>query len=193
MSINAKRLQAYIIDLLIMILFMYIISFLFKNSSIEYLYLELNNLKDLSINNKVSILNNLEKYSMIIYQIDKHQMPLYIINIFYIIIYFIFIPFVTKGQTIGKKIMHIKISMNDDSLITISSLTKRSFITTGILISLILIIMIHFIPSNLYFYMVSIFAFIQVLLVIISGFMVIYRRDKKGAQDIIGLTKIMEE
>ena len=40
--------------------------------------------------------------------------------------------------------------------------------------------------------MISILSFIQLGLVITSVFMILYRKDKRGLQDILSETKIME-
>jgi uncharacterized RDD family membrane protein YckC len=53
------------------------------------------------------------------------------------------------------------------------------------------ILLVYLLPSKTYFVIISITGFIQLTLVIISTFMVLYRKDKRGLHDLLGKTKVV--
>ena len=57
---------------------------------------------------------------------------------------------------------------------------------------LLSILLLYFLPKNVYFYVMIILGFIQFTLVIISAFMVLYRHDRKGLQDLFSKSSIEE-
>ena len=190
-----NRLIAYLIDFFIMLIFIALISFVLnsKNTNIINLNVELDALKDSFLNKKINFDIFLHNYADIAYDIDKYQVLNYIADAIFILCYFVIMPFLCNGQTIGKKIAHIKVVEMNDNYLGINNLMMRSFITTGILSMLISLALIYLVPGWVYFITVSIINFIQFSLVIISVFMIIYRRDKCGLEDIIGRTKVVKE
>ena len=57
---------------------------------------------------------------------------------------------------------------------------------------LLIMLLLYVTPKSIYFSGMVILGFIQFLLVIISAFMVLYRHDQRGLQDILTNTKIEE-
>ena len=74
-----------------------------------------------------------------------------------------------------------------------NSLLIRNIVINGLGSLLTSLVCIFILPGKLYFIVTSIFGIIQILLVIISGFMVLYRKDKRGLQDIFSKTKVVLE
>ena len=106
-------------------------------------------------------------------------------------IYFVLIPYINKGSTIGKMLFKIKVDKQDGKL-KITDLLIRSFIINGNLYLLILLILLPFVNSLLYFTIENILGIMQIIVVIISGFMVLYKKDNLGLHDILTKTVVKE-
>jgi len=135
MSIKHRRFTAYLIDLLIVSLFVSLLSqinFLnpykkeYNNAYNNYLeyYSESQNMtyenaEDLFTKEYISIMKDLEYYSY----------PVLLINAVVIILYFTLFPYFNNNQTIGKRIMKIKIvSANKQKEVTLFQHFMRSLI-----------------------------------------------------------------
>ena len=115
-----------------------------------------------------------------------------LLNFILLIGAFVIIPYYNKGQTIGKKLLKIKL-VKDEGELSVNDLIIRNIITNGFGYTLIGFAIMFLVSDNVYFITISILSIIQFLLVLISIFMVLYRHDKKGLQDIICKTSVIEE
>lgn len=187
----SKRLFAYIIDLIFLGSILMIISYFIPESdkSLE-LSNQLNNLNESAIKQEISLDKFLGQYANLIYSLDKERIIYNIINLILIFIYFVIVPLITKGITFGNYIMGIKIKSKKDKL-TLNALLIRNLIINGLGYTLLSIILLFTFPSNLYFIILSILGIIQFLLVIISCFMIIYRKDLRGLEDIFSQTNVV--
>ena len=86
--------------------------------------------------------------------------------------------------------MGIKIKPKKEKL-TLTALIIRNIIVNGLGYTLLSIILLFIFPSNLYFIILSILGIIQFLLVITSCFMIIYRKDLRGLEDIFSQTNVV--
>lgn len=187
----SKRLSAYIIDLMFLGAILMIIYYFIPESdkSLELNY-QLNNLNESVIKQEISFNNYLDKYADIIYNLDKERLIYNVINLILIFVYFVIVPLITKGITFGKYIMGIKIKPKKEKL-TLTALIIRNIIVNGLGYTLLSIILLFIFPSNLYFIVLSILGIIQFLLVITSCFMIIYRKDLRGLEDIFSQTNVV--
>lgn len=181
-----KRFLAYIIDILIVLVICSIINNIIPNTKINELNHSLNVITENVLNNEISMKEYLSNYIYVNYLIDKSNVLSTILNLVVLIIYFIIVPLLNGGKTIGLSILKLKIAGN----VNFKNLFIRNIITTGILYIILNILLIFILKYKNYFIMLSILAFIQFLLVIISTFMVIYKKDEKGLQDILSNTYI---
>ena len=106
----SKRLSAYIIDLMFLGSILMIIYYFIpeSNKSLELSH-QLNNLSESVLEQEISLNNYLGKYADIIYNLDKERLIYNVINLILIFVYFVIVPLITKGITLGKYIMGIKI------------------------------------------------------------------------------------
>lgn len=181
-----KRFMAYVIDILIVLIICSLLNNIVPNTKINGLNHSLNVITENVLNNQISFKEYLSNYMYINYSIDKINILFTTLNIMFIIIYFIIIPLLNKGKTIGLSIFKLKI----DGDVNIKNLFIRNIITTGVLYMILNVLLVFILKYKYYFVVLSILAFIQFLLVIISTFMVIYRKDEKGLQDILSNTYI---
>lgn len=187
-----KRASAYLLDIvLFMAVFMFIAYLIPESANVAVLNKEFNELNDLLFSNQISFFKYIYRISSVMQDLDKERMLYSIINVIYIIIYFVIIPFKTK-RTLGMYLMRIHYDKKEGK-VSLDDLLIRSMITCGLLYSLITLVIIYLVPGLAYFIISVFLAILQISLVIISIFMVIYRRDHKGLQDLLSKTIIVND
>lgn len=182
-----KRMTAYLIDIIIMLIILGFISVLYKPDDIT-LNNNLNLLTMQYASGDITFTNYMIESSEIYKQIDLNNLIINIINAVYIIGYFIILPYFNNGQTIGKKMMSINVRAISNGKLTIQKLFIRNLIINGLFYLLAVIICSLIIPAQYYFITVTILGIIQIGLILSSMFMVVYRKDKKGLHDLIART-----
>lgn len=184
-----KRALAYIIDFIILGIFVSI-TLLFTNVDTSSVESEMSNLAEMLLSKNINISTYLKNYGKLFYKYDIIQFITNLLNFLYIIILYIIIPGFTEGQTIGKKIMKIRVVNDDDTCVSIINLINRALLVDFLGYLLITLIIINFISGFPYFIIATILGILQFLLVIISGFMILYNKKQKGIHDILTKTKI---
>ena len=188
-----RRFSAYLIDLMIIgLIFIIIYYFLPQNSEIQNLNHNLAFQNEQLLNHTIRYSEYFHSFSKITYQLDQMNILYSGLNILLISFYFIIIPLLNKGRTLGLYIVGLQIKSNKKSL-NIFQLFIRNFVANGLLYLMLSFLFVHFIKNETYFISITILGIIQILLVIISIFMIIYRKDKRGLQDIFSQTKITKE
>lgn len=188
----SKRFLAYLIDFLIfMIVTTMIVGLIPSSNKQQELNEQLLKIENSYIENEITIEEYFKEYSNILPNYDKENILLNICNLIFIIGYFVIIPVINDGQTIGKKILKIKILKKEGNL-TIKDMIIRNFVTTSLLSLMLSSTIIYLISGKYYFIFTLIINFLQLLLVIISIFMIIYRKDKSGVHDLITNTSVVE-
>jgi len=166
-----KRMSAYLIDIIIMLIILGFISIFYKPTN-ETLNNNLNLLTMQYASGDINFTTYMTDSSEIYKQIDLNNLIINIINAVYIIGYFIILPYFNNGQTIGKKMMSI----------------IRNLIINGLLYLIAVIICSLIVPAQYYFITITTLGIIQIGLILASMFMVVYRKDKKGLHDLIART-----
>ena len=93
---------------------------------------------------------------------------------------------------LGKQIFKLEIQKQDEKELKFFDLIKRSILIHGIFYLFVMIILVYILPSKTYFWIENILGIMQISIVIISGFMVLYRKDKLGLHDIWAKTVVKE-
>ena len=185
-----KRLGALIIDVLLLSLIANLISGIFidekdtKKLSNEEIQL----LNDYS-NNVIDSETLLENANSINYESSKLLIPYTIIYLFLSILYFVVYQKQSE-QTLGKKLLRIKIESEDDDL-TMNQMVIRGLIINGILFNIIELSLLLFLPKALYLNAYSSIELVKYSLYIVIAFMVMFRKDRRGLHDIICHTKVV--
>lgn len=186
-----RRLCAYIIDILILTLVMSIIAGIIPIPNVVQLYdKEIETAMQKVINNEISI----EEYSNLIYDLaydyDSAMVGHNIISIVIYILYFIVFQFYSNGQTIGKKIMGIKI-VKDDATLTINDLVLRNIFVNGIFHNMIIIFFVLIFSRKIYSSINMPLTIAQSLFIITTVIFILF--NKKGLHDIIARTKVVNK
>ena len=187
-----RRLVAYLFDMMVLMgILMLIYYFLPESHNITVLNQEFDHVNDLLFSNNISFGSYLTRVASIMQELDKERILYSLINAVYIIVYFVIIPFKTK-KTFGMYLIGLKYESKDGKF-SVDDLLVRSMITCGLLYLLASLVLIYVLPSIAYFLTNIIFAIIQISLVVISFFMVLYRKDHRGLQDLWSRTIIIND
>ena len=184
-----KRIIAYLVDMILICAVALIISNLLHNKNIDVLMVEMNTLNSDLFSKKVNIVTYFNHYSDVIRDIDRQKILINFIVVTIMFGYFVILPFKNKGQTLGKMIMKIRVTKKEE--ITVLDYVIRSFLINGILYMIIILICACILPAFSYFLTVSILGFIQIILVISSAFMILYKKNERSLEDIITKSEIV--
>ncbi len=186
-----KRFIAYLIDFVFVMSIMMIINYFLIKIDNTFIMNNINDITEKYLENRISFSKYFEQYSIYLNELDKRNIIFNLINFLLIFLYFVILPIVTNGKTLGKSILKIKIKRKDNKKLNIINTMIRSIITVGLLYMLVSFITLYLVDSKIYFLILIILGFIQILLVIISGFMILYRHDKRGLQDILSKSNVI--
>ncbi len=192
-----KRLGALILDMIIVSIVVSMLTFFVNNNSnYEKLTKEYNDVMAQAMDKKTSpkeYKKLLSKASDISYDLSKQTVVVSFVSLTMYILYFIVFQFYNKGQTIGKKLMKIKIESNDGKDLTMNQLAVRSLIINSILANLILLAVIILGSKDVYFVSSMTVSMIQYIIIFTTAIMILFRKDKRGLHDVITNTKVINE
>ena len=197
MDISLKRILAYVIDTIFIVLITTLINNItFINPKLndynkhydEYIKIQ-EDYKNKEIDkDKYAI--EIKEYN---YILTKEGLISSIITISSLIIYFGILPYFLKGQTLGKKALHIKIVSNKDKQLNIGNYLLRMVILNNIIFRILNVSGVYFLNKNSFYIYSSVISYIESLIETIIIFMVILRKDNRGLHDMISGTKVIEE
>ena len=192
-----KRLGALILDMIIVSTVVSMLTFFVNNNyNYEKLTKEYNDVMEQAMDKKTSpkeYKKLLSKASDISYDLSKQTVVVSFVSLTMYILYFIVFQFYNKGQTIGKKLMKIKIESNDGKDLTMNQLAVRSLIINSILANLILLAVIILGSKDIYFVSSTTVSMIQYIIIFTTAIMILFRKDKRGLHDVITNTKVINE
>ena len=188
-----QRFAAFILDV-------FIVSMV--ASMIAYPFLDMNSIDKLSesstqivedyMKQEISIEEYTNESISVSYEKKKKQGILSLITIFLNILYFVVFQIKNDGQTIGKKLLKIKVSSNDGNQLTMNQMIFRSLIINSILIDMVNFCVLLFTNQMAYFYGVGILSMIQFTIIAASGFMVMFSEKRQGIHDLIAHTDVVK-
>lgn len=186
MSIAIKRFLSYVIDMLIVFVFVFFINMMLPNKYDD----EINILNQERLEEKIDNETYFISYKYLLHEHDKSDLVLNISTTILLISFFVLVPYCFKGQTIGQKLFKIKIVKDDG--IKLEDLIGRSVVINGIGYMLFTFIILYITNDNLYFILINLLAFLQFIVVIISAFMVSYSYTHLSIADKFTNTRIEE-
>ena len=189
----SKRIMAYMIDLLLVVLVVILLEMIIpQNKNIAVLNQELTDATEMFSSKQITFSVYFNQAALIFKDLDQARIMYSVLNAVLIFIYFIFVPYFFDGMTLGKKIFKIKTIRNDKDCLSLKNLVIKNMIDTGLLYMLVSLLLIYVLPSTSYFISTLFLGIFQVGLVITSVVMIIVRKDKRGLNDILSGTKVIE-
>lgn len=125
------------------------------------------------------------------YLITKESILSPIIMIFIMIIYYGVGQYYLGGQTIGKKIVRLKVVSNSDKKINILSFILRVVILENIIFNIVDIVTILTLDYNNYYNISNMISTATSLVEMAIIFMIVSRQDGRGLHDFIAGTKVI--
>lgn len=189
-----QRFLAYIIDVMLLSIILSIISSASINSSnYSKLLEEQENLISKYSKQEITIAEYQSQAKKLDYEIAKSSYPSTIIGLVMSIAYFIIFQFLNGGQTIGKKLMKIRIRKQDDGVLKIQDIIIRTLIINSIITTIVTLIAVLTVNSGSYYIIRTVISTAETLFVLVSSFMILYRKDKLGLQDLMTHTEVVKE
>lgn len=194
---NFKRIIAYIIDVIIVSAIVSLISSIkFFNPTIEqyntsYSQYEQVSEQVLASESNIDPDHIISEISPYYYKVQKYQLPRNVIHIFCIIGYFIIFNLLNNGQTLGKKLMKIRIVANKGTL-TWKNYVIRNIIFNELLLNILLCAMVFLIKDKTFYLFSMIATYVSTAILIIDVLMMIFRKDKRSLHDVLSNTNVIE-
>ena len=187
-----KRVLAYLVDIMI-ISFVSVLLTYFIPTSENYnkLNKEFENLTIDYRNQEVTMEEYLEKGTDINYQLNKEAVPQTIVSTVLSIIYFVVLAYFMNGETLGKKLMKIKITSNNDKKLTMNNYLIRALVIDSVLMNIITIITILLFSKDIYLTSYNIISYVFSFVYIVSLAMILFSKNGRGLQDILANTKVI--
>lgn len=188
-----QRIIAYIIDVLLVSFVASLLVFPFVNdeSKIDKLNDEMMEVVEKYQKNEISIKTYATEMESLTYQIAKSNGTVALITLVCEILYFIVFQLYNGGQTIGKKILKIKV-ISDNGSLTMNQMICRCLIVNSILLEILSFAFMLFASKTVYFYGVATMEMIEYLVLIISAFMIMGSLDGRGVHDRLAHTRVIK-
>ena len=187
-----KRVLAYLVDIMI-ISFVSVLLTYFIPTSENYnkLNKEFENLTIDYRNQEVTMEEYLEKGTDINYQLNKEAVPQTIVSTVLSIIYFVVLAYFMNGETLGKKLMKIKITSNNDKKLTMNNYLIRALVIDSVLMNILTILIILLFNKDIYLTSYNIISYVFSFVYIVSLAMILFSKNGRGLQDILANTKVI--
>ena len=188
----SQRVLAFLIDLLLLSIICSLITmFVPVNDTATKLYEEQNRVLEGYVDGSVSMEEYVNQMIDLGYDISKQTVIISIVTIVISLLYYVVYPCYNNGQTLGKKLMKIKIKKTNDTELSMNDLLIRSMINNSILVNIINVILVLFLSKNLYLSTSSLVSFIQYLVLIISLIMIAFTKNAQGLHDKVCKTEVI--
>lgn len=188
-----ERLGAYLLDALIISFIFYIICLGFGNytSNSQKIMEELDN--EL-LNGTITAEEYIEQYKDVFYDHQKENVLKSSISVALTIAYYVIFQYMNKGQTLGKKLLKIKV-VDKDTKEPVSILKGflRSVIILSILSGTLCILLLYILNIDNYFMGYMVILFLEGIFTLTSIILVLYRKDGRGLHDMMANTIVVKE
>lgn len=136
----------------------------------------------------------LDEYKDVLYDYQKENVLQSGISVALTIAYFVVFQYMNKGQTIGKKLLNIRVVDKDtNEPISILKGLLRSLIVFSILSGILCILFLYILGKRTYFIIYGSLLGIEGIFTLTTIFFVLYRTDHRGLHDMIANTAVIKE
>lgn len=188
-----KRMGAFVIDYFIVLVIASLITMGFNTNKNNDLNNQRNQLISDYQNEKITIDEYKNENYKLIYKLQKENITVNIVTITLYIGYFVVFATLNKGQTLGKKLLKIRVVNKNNDKPSIWNMLVRSLFIYNIISILFSTVAVNLLNINTFTYIYTTLGYIEYFVIIISFFMVIYKKDGRGLHDMIAGTNVIEE
>ena len=192
-ALFSQRFVAFMIDLILVSFITSLVTAIIPtNSSIDKLYDQQVKIVENYTAGKITMQEYVNQLVDINYDIAKQTGIITLVSIAISLLYYVLYVYKNDGQSIGKKMMKIKIQKNDkDKELTMNDLLFRTMILQGTLVSIIGFCTILFLDKDTYLATNSLLNLIQYSILIISFFLVAFTKERQGLHDMVAKTEVV--
>ena len=188
----SQRLVAFIIDMLFVTIVASLLAGPFVNSDkIKKYEKQEKEIMEKYNKQEITFEDYFIRYGDVYYKITRDTGILSIITILLEVIYFVVFQLANGGQTIGKKIMKIKVVSNDGSL-DMNQMIYRSLLSNFILVNILTFMFLLFTSKSIYFVVSLSLQGIQYLLMFVSMIMILNTNNGCALHDKLAHTKVIQ-
>ncbi len=186
-----KRVLAYLIDIILVSIVATIISFPFRTESVEKVDNQIVEVTQKALQGKIKTEAYTVQLNELSYQKAKLDGISNIIIILVSVLNFIVYQGITKGQTIGKKLLKIRIVKTDEKELSFNDLIFRNLLNNFIFFDILLAIF-ALIGRKTYIYGYKSINMVETILLIVSVFMIAIRKDGRSVMDLLTNTMVVK-
>ena len=193
MDTSLKRIIAFVIDIVIVSLVVSLINLLpldpykdkYKDAYEKYNEVVQKSTEDEKNDYKDEIIE-------LNYEVYKYRTYSSMFSATALILYFGVLPLVMNGQTLGKKIMKLRVVSNNEKKLNFWKYLIRIVILNNIWLSLINIGAVYVVSGVKFYYVTYVISMLSILIYMLNLIMVMFRKDNRGLHDMVGGTKVFE-
>ena len=192
-ALFSQRFVAFMIDLILVSFITSLVTAIIPtNSSIDKLYDQQIKIVENYTARKITMQEYVNQLADINYDIAKQTGIITLVSIAISLLYYVLYVYKNDGQSIGKKMMKIKIQKKDkDKELTMNDLLFRTMILQGTLVSIIGFCTILFLDKDTYLATNSLLNLIQYSILIISFFLIAFTKERQGLHDMVAKTEVV--
>lgn len=187
-----KRIGSYFIDYFIIILIVSIITMGFSSNTGNIT----NRMNDLISDYQNEIIDEdeyLDSVNELNYELQKSNVKTNIVSITLYIGYYVVFATLNRGQTLGKKLLKIKVVNKNNEKPSVINMLVRSLLIYNIVSALYSVIFVNFLGVNTFMKIYTIIGYAEYFIILVSFFMVTYKKDGRGLHDMIAGTSVIDE
>lgn len=193
MDTSLKRIIAFVIDIVIVSLVVSLINLLpldpykdkYKDTYEKYNEVVQKSTEDEKNDYKDEIIE-------LNYEVYKYRTYSSMFSATALILYFGVLPLVMNGQTLGKKIMKLRVVSNNEKKLNFWKYLIRIVILNNIWLSLINIGAVYVVSGVKFYYVTYVISMLSSLIYMLNLIMVMFRKDNRGLHDMVAGTKVIE-
>lgn len=192
MDTSLKRIIAFVIDIVIVSLVVSLINLLpldpykdkYKDAYEKYNEVVQKSTEDEKNDYKDEIIE-------LNYEVYKYRTYNSMFSATALILYFGVLPLVMNGQTLGKKIMKLRVISNNEKKLNFWKYLIRIVILNNIWLSLINIGAVYVVSGVKFYYVTYVISMLSSLIYMLNLIMVMFRKDNRGLHDMVAGTKVI--
>lgn len=192
MDTSLKRIIAFVIDIVIVSLVVSLINLLpldpykdkYKDAYEKYNEVVQKSTEDEKNDYKDEIIE-------LNYEVYKYRTYSSMFSATALILYFGVLPLVMNGQTLGKKIMKLRVVSNNEKKLNFWKYLIRIVILNNIWLSLINVGSVYVVSGVKFYYVTYVISMLSSLIYMLNLIMVMFRKDNRGLHDMVAGTKVI--
>ena len=186
-----KRFLAYLVDIILVYIVATLIALPFRTESVDKVDNQILEVTQKALQGKIKTETYTTQLNELAYQKAKLDGISNIIIILISVLNFIVYQGITKGQTIGKKLLKIKIVKINGNELTFNDLIFRNLLNNFIFFDILLAVF-ALIGRKPYIYGYRSINIVETILLIVSVFMIAIRKDGRSVMDLLTNTMVVK-